>query len=168
MYLYADFGNLHRLWCSLTMQRLDITLTYARVIDINMTQIKDRISQLPKYLVVTKSYFFDKIDAAPSGFRGSATSGSVSSDVIDKILTIFPMVNPEWLILGKGQILKTETTSPQTLEIGADNQGNLIIGQGNITPPITLHASQSDALYSFLQRQIEEKDKQIQHLTELL
>lgn len=57
-----------------------------------------------------------------ANFRGKARSTPVNSDIIANIFAVFPDVNLEWLIAGKGQMLKQksepmeETVSLKTYE----------------------------------------------------
>lgn len=133
-----------------------------------MTEIKRRISQLPNILNVRKSIFFDKIGVASSGFRGDALNGDVYSDVIVRIVSEFPQVSIEWLLQGKGDVIKN-TNNSSSYSIGAENQGNLIIGKGSITP-CSKGSSKGDRieLEEILQLQLQEKDAQIASLSAML
>jgi plasmid maintenance system antidote protein VapI len=55
---------------------------------------------------------FDKRISASNGYIGKLirTNGSIGSDMIEKIFSVFPDINPEWLILGEGSMLKSKTT----------------------------------------------------------
>lgn len=57
----------------------------------------------------------------PSNFAGKGAESSMKSDNIVKVLTIFPELNPDWLLLGKGEMLRKEdakqvamATAPQS------------------------------------------------------
>lgn len=150
-----------------TLQSCDIILTLASIYDKKMTSIKRRIAQLPDFLGISKTSFFSSIGVAPSGFRGEALNGDVSSDVIVRIMTCYPSVNIEWLLQNQGSALKEGDSSP--LNIGNTNQGNLIIGQGNILPANIAAPNQTDlGLFSFFQAQMEEKDRQFKMLSDAL
>ena len=62
---------------------------------------------------IAKGEFFDKISMRPSNFAGIGGQSSLKSDNIVKVLTEFPNLNPDWLLLGKGTMLRE----------GAENSG---------------------------------------------
>lgn len=70
-----------------------------------MAHIKRRIIQLPDILGIKKQEFFNRIETAYSGLRGSALDGDVSSEVIVRILAEFPSVNQDWLLHENGEPL---------------------------------------------------------------
>lgn len=84
--------------------------------------IKERIVQLIEAKRVPKEKFFSDMGVTSANFRGKARSTPVNSDVIANIFAVFPDVNLEWLIAGKGQMLKQkpepveETVSLKTYE----------------------------------------------------
>jgi hypothetical protein len=73
-----------------------------------LTPIKERILQFVDYKELNKEIFFKKIDTASTNFRGKGAKSDLGSDKIVKILTEFPEINMEWLLTGKGEMLKNE------------------------------------------------------------
>ena len=71
--------------------------------------IKERIVKLIELKGVAKEKFFQKIGMTSANFRGSAKNTPLNSNAIENILSEFPDVNLEWLISGKGSMLKSDT-----------------------------------------------------------
>lgn len=47
-----------------------------------------------------------------SNFSGKSLESELGGEQISKILTYFPRLNPEWLLLGKGEMLRSEAPKP--------------------------------------------------------
>ncbi|SHH74339.1 S24 family peptidase [Flavobacterium johnsoniae] len=71
-----------------------------------MTTIKERVLQISDYYNIKKTKFFLDLDLAYANFKGESKNTSLGSDAIDKILSNFPEISVEWLVLGKGQMTK--------------------------------------------------------------
>lgn len=77
--------------------------------------INNRVEQLIKKTTTSKSAF-SKTTGISTVILSHISSGrnKVSLTAVEQILTAYPKVNAEWLLLGKGQIFKdgleTETT----------------------------------------------------------
>ncbi len=81
-----------------------------------MSNINNRILQVIDYLGLNRNSFSKKI-----GIDNNVTIGNIvggrqnkpSYDVLEKILQTFDSINSEWLITGKGEMLKTKAcTNP--------------------------------------------------------
>ena len=73
----------------------------------------DRIIQVLEYSQLSKSNFAEKIGINPSGLTHILNGRNQPSlDIVKKIVTAFPEINSEWLIMGMGQMLKTEEPAP--------------------------------------------------------
>jgi predicted RNase H-like nuclease (RuvC/YqgF family) len=70
--------------------------------------IKDRIIQIIEYKKISKEIFFTKIGMTSANFRGKAKETPINSTAIENILSEIPDVNPEWLLTGKGKMLRGE------------------------------------------------------------
>ena len=79
--------------------------------DKNLT-IKERILTYIEEKGITKSNFFSDTGIASSNFKGKNLTSQLGGDAIVKILTTYPDVNPNWLMLGKGSMLLTDTSVP--------------------------------------------------------
>lgn len=73
-----------------------------------LAPIKGRVLKYVENKGFEKKSFFEKLGVASSNFRGNALFSEISSDVIAKILTADKQANPEWLLTGKGEMLKSE------------------------------------------------------------
>ena len=79
----------------------------------NFTKIIERLS----YFIEVKGDNFNKL-AMNIGLSNSYFSkmlknrGSLGEDIIRKILLYYENINPEWLILGTGSMMKEESASP--------------------------------------------------------
>lgn len=79
--------------------------------DKNLT-IKERILTYIEEKGITKSNFFSDTGIASSNFKGKNLTSQLGGDAIVKILTTYPDVNPNWLMLGKGSMLLTDISVP--------------------------------------------------------
>ncbi|MCK4663896.1 MAG: helix-turn-helix transcriptional regulator [Bacteroidales bacterium] len=71
--------------------------------------MKSRIEILLKKEILTPSKFADKIGVQRSSISHILTGrNNPSLELIQKILNNFPDINAEWLIIGKGNMYKTE------------------------------------------------------------
>ena len=79
----------------------------------NFTKIIERLS----YFIEVKGDNFNKL-AMNIGLSNSYFSkmlknrGSLGEDIIRKILLYYENINPEWLILGTGSMMKEDSASP--------------------------------------------------------
>lgn len=72
-----------------------------------LSNIKERVLYLSENVEVTKQEFFRKIGITYGNFTGKKKERPLNSDAIENILLIYPETNPEWLLTGKGEMLKT-------------------------------------------------------------
>lgn len=70
--------------------------------------IKERIIQILEYKGIAKENFYTEIGMTSASFRGKAKESPLNSNAIENILSIIPEINPEWLLTGKGSMLKEE------------------------------------------------------------
>jgi len=138
--------------------------------------IKDRILQVIDYKGITKEIFFKKIEMTSANFRGNAKKTPLNSRAIKNILSEIPDLNLEWLITGKGNMLKDNTP------VSINNEG--IMGnniKGNVNKGRDLRISDNHEIKGLVKQlsecksqlteykiQITEKDKQINKLLEIL
>lgn len=78
--------------------------------------IKERIIHLIEELGIPKEKFYQKIGMTSANFRGKAKYTPLNSNAIANILSEIPEVNPEWLITGKGTMLKVGGTDAQVIK----------------------------------------------------
>lgn len=68
--------------------------------------IKERIIQVIENKGIAKEVFYVKIGMTSANFRGEAKKRPINSNAIENILSEIPDLNPEWLLTGKGSMLK--------------------------------------------------------------
>lgn len=78
----------------------------------NSTNIKERILYLAEIKEDSKQNFFRKTSLKYSNFTGKSKNSDLSSGSLAEILLIYPDLNPEWLLTGKGSMLKNEQNKP--------------------------------------------------------
>jgi transcriptional regulator with XRE-family HTH domain len=72
--------------------------------------IDKRISTLIEILGLTSGEFADKINVQRSSISHITTARNKPSlDFLERTLSVFPEINSEWLILGKGKPLKSQS-----------------------------------------------------------
>lgn len=76
------------------------------------TNIKERILYFTDYKVVSKEKFFNDLGVTYGNFKGKAKEKALSSDVLAKIVAMYPEINPEWLLTGRGEMLRSEQEMP--------------------------------------------------------
>jgi uncharacterized protein (UPF0335 family) len=84
--------------------------------DKEFSKIKERILQITNIKDVSKESFFAKIGMTYGNFKGLAKKTPINSDALVKILTIYPDISPEWLVTGKGNMLRGEEPPAQQPE----------------------------------------------------
>ncbi len=73
----------------------------------------DRISQILKTKKLSASQFAVSIGVQPSSVSHVLSGRNKPSlDFISKILSTYPDINAEWLIMGKGEVIDTEPKKP--------------------------------------------------------
>ena len=83
--------------------------------------MKERILKLITHLGYTATKFADEMGVERSGISHILSGRNQPSyDFIVKILNILPDLDAEWLILGKGSMLKSKRTSSNA-DLSADN-----------------------------------------------
>lgn len=97
--------------------------------------IKDRIIQFIEYKNISANAFEKSIGVSKSYIRNTK---SVSAEVVSSIIRIYSELNSEWLLMGNGSMLKSDTApSVQLSDRSANYQGtftepiNTIMGSGN-------------------------------------
>ena len=69
----------------------------------------NRIIQVLEYSQLSKSGFAEKIGINPSGLTHILNGRNQPSlDIVKKIVTAFPEISSEWLVMGMGEMIKSE------------------------------------------------------------
>ncbi|MGQ1944530.1 hypothetical protein [Ornithobacterium rhinotracheale] len=87
-----------------------------------LSNIKERVLYLSENVEVTKQEFFRKIGITYGNFTGKKKERPLNSDAIENILLIYPETNPEWLLTGEGEMLKTPAKAEDPTQQVAETQ----------------------------------------------
>ena len=118
--------------------------------------MNERIKQIIEYYGLSVRAFEQKISVSESLiYRGLARNSDFGASVIAKILNYCPDISPDWLLLGKGEMLR------QNSEKNDDER----------VPMVKIPADVWETMRDTMQLQtasIKEKDEQISKLIEML
>lgn len=73
----------------------------------NLAKIKQRVIYFVENQKIKKEVFYKKISSNGGNFRGKSLKSELSGEKIAEILTCFPEINAEWLLTGKGEMLRS-------------------------------------------------------------
>jgi hypothetical protein len=90
------------------------------------TTIKSRLIEFLAYLGVGQNAFEKKVGIS-NGYINNVKD-SIGSKIIYKISSVYPFLNTEWLLTGKGEMLTNHQTSDNTNNNGI--VGNNVYGGG--------------------------------------
>jgi len=76
--------------------------------DKKYTYIKERVLSIADFKSISKEKFLADIGMTYGSFKGKAKEGTLNSDAVAKIYTKHPDINIEWLLTGKGEMIKNE------------------------------------------------------------
>ena len=110
-----------------------------------ISPIKERILQFIENQGITKKDFCNKTKISYANMRGKSLLSEIGGEQISEILSQYDEISPEWLLLGKGEMLRNTTT--------ANNQDN---------------DDKVSRLITILQDTLAEKDKQIDQLLKII
>jgi cellulase/cellobiase CelA1 len=127
--------------------------------------IKERILQLLEYKHIGKENFFEKMGMTSANFRGEAKKRPLNSNAIENILSEFPDLSPEWLLTGKGSMLRESSTKNISQSIVGDHNTQAGKG-GKINIGNTAEYKNLISVIEDLKKQIKNKDSMINKLIE--
>ena len=133
----------------------------------NFDEIKQRLLQYVDNRKLKKMVFYDTIGMSQSNFSGEGASSSLKSENIIKVLIAFPDLNPDWLLLGRGDMLRNSDVN-QSIEGNSNIQ---ISGNENKTSSnkdLEDKISYLEDKVLFLTEQINAKDNQINTLLSIM
>lgn len=73
--------------------------------------IKERIFAFLTKKGIKKTEFFESTGIQSANFKGKNMQSQLGGDMIVKILTTYPELSPEWLLIGTGEMLKRDASS---------------------------------------------------------
>ncbi len=139
--------------------------------------VKERVKIFAKSQNIT-IIAFEKSIKASNGYVNSI-SKSIGLDKIELILENFPNLNIEWLLTGKGEMLKTKGNVHQNIDNNkADNnlnnnisgtniKGDVVVSHNDISKLIELQKG-SQEIQKELNKRLEASQNQIDTLLEIL
>lgn len=71
-----------------------------------MVEIKERLLEYLKISKITKQKFCEKTGISLWNITGKSVKSELGGEQIAKIIGQFPNLNPDWLLLGKGEMLR--------------------------------------------------------------
>lgn len=108
--------------------------------------MKDRLKQIIDYYNITTNNFSQKIGVSEGAIRKAMTQNTtLRSDTLDKISQNFADINIDWLVTGRGEMLRKDST---TITANSDE---------NVSRLITI-----------LENTLKEKDSQINRLLSII
>ncbi|GIM50622.1 hypothetical protein [Capnocytophaga stomatis] len=142
-----------------------------------ISNIKERILYFLEYKGVTKSKFFEKIGMTYGNFTGKSKETPLNSEAISNILLEFPDINLDWLVSGKGSMLKTESkgsvsqnlVGDNSVQVGGSNNGKIKNNSENqYVKELQTEIENLKNLLIEKEKQLTEKEKQISKLIDKL
>lgn len=112
-----------------------------------MDKIKERLLQFAKEQKLVMMDFYKKISVASSNFSGKGGESALSTDKIVYILTIYPELSADWLLLQKGEMLRKN--NGKNVNVIESPQTNISNGNMRIEAPadlVTLLVSQQETI----------------------
>ena len=101
-----------------------------------MDKVKERLLQFAKIQKLVMMDFYKKITVASSNFSGKGGDSALSTDKIIHILTIYPELSPDWLLLEKGEMLRKNNA--KNIAVASAPQANASNGDMSIQAPAEL------------------------------
>ncbi len=93
-----------------------------------LTEIKSRLLQFAEQQGLKKEEFYRQIGIDGANFRGKNALSELGSEKIVSILSTFPDLNSDWLLLGRGEMLRSATQSvgniTRSTTVGVNVNGN--------------------------------------------
>lgn len=87
-----------------------------------ISPIKERILSFIDNQRITKQSFCEKTDISYANLKGRGLFSEIGGQQIGKILSSFPEISPEWLLTGKGKMLK-DSGMPVAKHCENNNEG---------------------------------------------
>lgn len=81
--------------------------------DKKISSIKERVIEIAEFKSISKEKFINDLGMTYGNFKGIQKKTSLNSDFLDRILSIYPELSAEWLLTGKGAMLKISREVPE-------------------------------------------------------
>lgn len=93
-----------------------------------LTEIKSRLLQFAEQQGLKKEEFYRQIGIDGANFRGKNALSELGSEKIVSILSTFPDLNSDWLLLGRGEMLRPASQTVGNIShstaVGVNVNGN--------------------------------------------
>ncbi|CVK15190.1 Peptidase S24-like [Apibacter mensalis] len=110
--------------------------------DNNLTNVKERILYFANYKGVSYEKFIKEIGMSYASFKGLAKERPINSDALVNILSIYPEINSEWLLIGKGEMIKGNDYEKYVIEpISSRQKGREVLKDIQGIPLYEIEAS---------------------------
>ena len=110
-----------------------------------ITNIKERILYYTDLKGLAKEKFFDNLGVTYGNFKGKAKNQALGSDVIERIITKYPEINPFWLLTGEGEMLNTKSEKNTIKKNDGKNDG-----ENDEKPKVKKTPSNEDTPYNIV------------------
>ncbi len=138
----------------------------------NLAFIKGRILYVAKLKGVKLADFCESIGQTYGNYKGENIKSAVSSDVLARLLSLYPDVNADFILRGVGEaLISSQQGVGHSLSISGDNHGTNMIGLS----AQEVHASSSSQTeiiqrltdeITYLRELIKERDGQLMELVQ--
>lgn len=104
-----------------------------------MSNIKERILQYAKHKGISYEKFCESINMAYSSFKGPGRERAINSDALDVLISKYSDLNPEWLLTGKGSMLRTveKASEQEEASMGEEENDKLFLKENKHWPEAT-------------------------------
>jgi hypothetical protein len=69
------------------------------------TNVKQRVLQFAKTQNVALEKFFENLGVTYAVFKGKSLKTSLASDTLVKLFTNYPMLNKDWILFNRGEMI---------------------------------------------------------------
>ncbi len=104
-----------------TYCKLRDKISYNKIKMDKISPIKERILQFIENQKITKADFCAKTGISYANLKGRSLFSEIGGDKIAEILSIYPEISSDWLVLGRGKMLKTDTSPSEPKQMTSDN-----------------------------------------------
>lgn len=127
-----------------------------------ISPIKERILQFIEKQGIKKVDFSEKTNISYSNLKGKSLYSEIGGEQIAKILEEYGEISPEWLVTGKGEMLKDSEQNITQNGNNNTNNGHNISGNRNKIE------QNNEKLIEIIQKELKEKNDLIKTLTDII
>lgn len=92
--------------------------------------VKERILLVAGYAKLSKTEFFKDLGMSYASFKGDQKKTGLSSDALLRVLSKYPEINPSWLLLGEGEMVRSESRNEAIISGMESVNATELIGAG--------------------------------------